>query len=217
MKQSGSVAIEISMSSAQLSKRDARLKALIEKFGVPDITPGGNPYEALVRSIIYQQISGKAARAIFSRFLAVFPKSQFPDPKLLAIADIIRLREAGLSQRKAEYVRSIAQAFLDPNFLGDSIHELSDSEVSEKLTSIRGVGQWTADMFMIFTLARLDILPLNDQGIKNGMQVFFSLDHSPTADEMLGLTEHWKPYRSLASWYMWKVVDENFQWNEEQE
>ena len=99
-------------------------------------------------------------------------------------------------------------------FLGKTIDHLSDIEVSEKLTSIRGVGQWTADMFMIFTLARLDVLPLNDQGIKNGMQSFFELDHLPVSDEMLALTEHWKPYRSIASWYMWKVVDEAFEWDE---
>ena len=101
---------------------------------------------------------------------------------------------------------------MDPEFLGDRLDELIDIEVSEKLTSIRGVGQWTADMFMIFTLARLDVLPVNDQGIRNGMQVFFELDHLPEANKMLELTEHWKPYRSIASWYMWKVVDEDFKW-----
>jgi len=215
MKQFGSIANEISLACTLLSKRDGRLKALIKKFGVPDIAPGGNPYEALVRSIIFQQISGKAARAIFTRFLAVFPKSEFPGPILLASADITKLRAAGLSQRKAEYVMAIALAFRDPEFLNGKIHESTDREVSEKLISIRGVGQWTADMFMIFTLARLDVLPLNDQGIKNGMQVFFSLDHVPTEDEILKLTGHWKPYRSIASWYMWKVVDEDFQWEEQ--
>ena len=195
-----------------LSSYDARLKQLIEAFGLPDIQAGGNPYEALVRSIISQQISWKAARAIRGRFLALFPETDFPSPEVLALADIGDLRQAGLSQRKAEYVVGIAQAFSDPHFLGSGIDTMSDTDISAKLTSIRGVGQWTADMFMIFTLARPDILPLNDQGIKNGLQTFFDLDHVPDAIEILTLTAHWKPYRSIASWYMWKVVDEAFEW-----
>jgi DNA-3-methyladenine glycosylase II len=207
--------VELQKACEILAARDPRLETLISSFGIPDFRAGGIPYEALVRSIISQQISWKAAQAIRGRFLALFPESDFPPPEALAVADVSQLRLAGLSQRKAEYVIAIARAFLDPEFLGDNLHEASDSKVSEKLTSIRGVGQWTADMFMIFTLARPDILPLNDQGIKNGMEVFFGLDHSPTATEMLGLTEHWKPYRSIASWYMWKVVDEAFQWDEE--
>ncbi len=197
-----------------LSRVDPRLKSLINTFGAPELKRGGNPYEALVRSIIFQQISGKAARAIFNRFLDIFPNSKFPSPEKLSKANIPQLRAAGLSQRKAEYVTGIGTAFLDPDFLGHNIDDLTDLEVSEKLTSIRGVGQWTADMFMIFTLVRLDVLPLNDQGIRNGIQIFFKLDHIPHEEEMLDLTEHWKPYRSIASWYMWKVVDEAFQWDE---
>ena len=205
----------IALGCTQLSASDVRLKALIDTFGPPSLNRGGDPYAALVRSIIFQQISGKAARAIYNRFLALFPDSDFPTPGELAQAKIEQLRAAGLSRRKAEYVTGIGQTFLAHDFLGKNIDELSDLEVSEKLTSIRGVGQWTADMFMIFTLARLDILPLNDQGIRNGMETFFELDHLPVAEEMLELTEHWKPYRSLASWYMWKVVDEAFEWDED--
>ncbi len=208
---------KISMKAAcmELSQSDAKLKQLIDVFGPPDIRSGGNPYEALVRSIISQQISWKAARAIRERFLALFPDAEFPAPRVLAKADILKLRQAGLSQRKAEYVVGVAQAFSDPDFLGDGIEKMSDTEVSKKLTSIRGVGQWTADMFMIFTLARPDILPLNDQGIINGIQLFFNLDQSPHSEEMFKLTEHWKPYRSIASWYMWKVVDDDFKWEDE--
>jgi len=206
---------QVAFGCAQLAEADSRLKALIETFGPPELERGGDPYQALVRSIIYQQISGKAARAIYNRFLAIFPNSRFPSPQELSQVNIDHLRAAGLSQRKAEYVTGIGQTFLDHEFLGKTIDSLSDIEVSEKLTSIRGVGQWTADMFMIFTLARLDILPLNDQGIRNGMETFFELDHLPVAEEMLELTEHWKPYRSIASWYMWKVVDEAFEWVED--
>lgn len=203
---------QIALACQQLSESDTRLKALIETFGPPELERGGDSYQALVRSIIFQQISGRAARSIFYRFLAIFPGSNFPSPQKLSDAEIPELRKAGLSQRKAEYVTGIGTAFLDPHFLDDQIDNLSDIQVSEKLTALRGVGQWTADMFMIFTLARLDVLPLNDQGIRNGMQVFFEMDHLPAIEEMVELTEHWKPYRSIASWYMWKVVDEDFQW-----
>ncbi len=201
--------------SRKLAESDTKLKRLIDIFGPPELGRGGDPYQALVRSIISQQISWKAARAIRERFLALFPDTEFPSPQVLAQASPAEIRQAGLSQRKSEYVVGIAQAFSDPDFLGNDMDDLSDEDVSARLTSIRGVGQWTADMFMIFTLARLDILPLNDQGIKNGLKAFFKLDHHPDPAEMLVLTEHWKPYRSVASWYMWKVVDEDFQWDED--
>lgn len=204
---------QVVLACEHLSACDNRLKTLIDVFGAPELERGGDPYQALVRSIIYQQISGKAAQAIYNRFLALFPNSTFPNPHQLSKAKILELRQAGLSQRKAEYVSGIGEAFLDSTFLGDNLNDLTDVEVSTKLTSIRGVGQWTADMFMIFTLARLDVLPLNDQGIRNGMQMFFELDNLPEAREMLDLTSHWKPYRSIASWYMWKVVDEDFKWD----
>ncbi len=206
------LAQNISQGAMTLAAKDVKLKELIDVFGIPDLSRGGDPYEALVRSIISQQISWKAARAIMGRFLGLFPGTDFPAPKQLASADLGRLREAGLSQRKAEYVMGIAESFMSPGFLGNEMDALSETDISEKLTSIRGVGQWTADMFMIFTMARLDVLPLNDQGIKNGIQKFFGLDHLPVPEEMTVLTDHWRPYRSIGSWYMWKVVDEDFEW-----
>lgn len=191
-----------------LSKQDEGLKGLIKTFGLPELRTDRDPYQALVSSIISQQISGHATQAIRGRFLALFPGSDFPRPQQLAEEDISSLRSAGLSQRKSEYVKAIAQAFLIPNFPASGFNEMTDAEVTEKLTAIRGVGQWTTDMFMIFTLGRLDILPLNDQGIRNGMRIFFGLEQHPSPVEMLDLTAHWKPYRSVASWYLWKLVDE---------
>ena len=206
------IQLTIATACDHLAARDARLKRLIDIFGPPNLNPDRDPYQALVRSIIFQQISGKAAQAILQRFLALFPGDSFPSAARLAQAEAAGLRAAGLSQRKAEYVIAIAQAFLETDFQQEGFREMSDQEVSERLTRIRGVGQWTADMFMIFTLARLDVLPLSDQGIRNGMRRFFELENHLIEAEMLRLTEHWKPYRSVASWYMWKVVDEEFTW-----
>jgi len=207
-----SPAMTPSTACEELSARDARLKLLIEKFGIAELRIGQDPFEALVRSIVSQQISWKAARKIFERFLALFPETDFPTPQKLAAADLLELRGAGLSQRKAEYVIGIGWAFSEEGFEAVDFHNLSDDDVSRKLTEIRGVGQWTVDMLMLFTLGRMDILPLTDLGIKKGIQQFFDLDTLPDAEKMIELTEHWRPYRSIASWYMWKIVDEGFEW-----
>ena len=199
---------------AFLAENDQGLKILYSQFGPPELKPNASYYQALVRSIIFQQLNGKAAQTILDRFLLLFPGQTFPVPETLADADVILLRQAGLSQRKAEYVIGIAEVFSDSTFLKEDISQMTDVDVSEKLTSIRGIGQWTADMFLIFTLLRPDVLPLNDLGIKKGMQIFFKLSEMPDADEMIELSSHWKPFRSAACWYMWKVVDEDWNWPE---
>jgi len=197
-----------------LSKNDKGLKILHSQFGSPELRPNTSYYQALVRAIIFQQLNGKAAQTILDRFLGLFSGESFPNPETLADADIAILRQAGLSLRKAEYVIGIAEAFSESGFFDGDIRQLTDESVSERLTSIRGVGQWTADMFLIFTLLRPDVLPLNDLGIKKGMQIFFKLSEMPDADEMIQLSSHWKPFRSAACWYMWKIVDEGWTWPE---
>ena len=194
-----------------LSAIDSKFKSLIEAFPPPQFTPNENYYQALVRSIIFQQISGRAGQKIFERFVNLFQSSPFPSPELLSTTNVKFIRQAGLSQRKAEYVIGIAEAFSNPKFLDNSVSLMSDEEVSLNLTKIRGVGQWTADMFLIFTLARPDILPVGDHGVKKGMQVFFQLSNLPDNETMYKLTESWMPYRSIACWYMWKIVDEKIQ------
>jgi DNA-3-methyladenine glycosylase II len=203
----------IVMGCDHLAQADPRLEQLITQFGLPQISSGRDPYEALVRSIVSQQISWKAASKIFERFLALFPSAEFPDPQTLAAADLSQLRAAGLSQRKAEYVIGIGEAFSRRAFSAVDLQGLSDAEVASMLTAIRGVGQWTVDMLMLFTLGRADILPLSDLGIRKGIQSCFGLEGLPDRAQMEDLTRHWQPYRSLASWYMWKIVDDGFEWS----
>lgn len=196
---------------AHLSAIDSKFKSLIEAFPSPQFTPNEDYYQALVKSIIFQQLSWRAGQKIFERFVNLFQSFRFPSAELLSTSSVKFIRQAGLSQRKAEYVIGIAEAFSNPKFLDNSVVLMSDEEVSFKLTKIRGVGQWTADMFLIFTLARPDILPVGDHGVKKGMQVFFQLTNLPDTDTMYRLTERWMPYRSIACWYMWKIVDEKIQ------
>lgn len=196
----------------RISRIDSGIGILHSKFGIPNLRSNTSHYHSLVRSIIFQQLNGNAAQSIFNRFLKLFPGEEFPSPERLSNSDISLLRTAGLSKRKSEYVKGIALAFSESEYLTENYDQWTDSQVSERLTVIRGIGQWTADMFMIFTLLRPDILPLNDLGIKKGLQIFFKLPRLPKSAEMSSLTEHWRPYRSIGCWYMWKIVDENWSW-----
>ncbi len=203
---------DLKAACSRIAERDSGVNILLNKFGIHSLESSISRYQDLVSSIIFQQLNGKAAQTILERFIKLFPGEDFPSPESLSGSDISLLRTAGLSQRKSEYVKGIAQAFSDPEYFPEDVDKWTDLQVSEKLTSIRGVGQWTADMFMIFTLLRPDILPLNDLGIQKGMQVFFKLPTLPSPDEMCALTEHWRPYRSIGCLYMWTIVDENWSW-----
>lgn len=203
---------EIMAGVNHLQKIDEKFGILIDKFGLPELSPNKNYFKSLTRSIISQQLSGKAADTIFNRFLELYADDQFPSPEKVSKTDILQLRKAGLSNAKASYIIGLANAFQDGQFLSDDLSLLSDNQISEILIRIKGIGQWTADMFLIFTLNRLDILPLNDLGIKKGMKTFYNLKSLPSEKTMIRLSNKLHPYRSLASSYMWKIVDNNFNW-----
>jgi DNA-3-methyladenine glycosylase II len=202
-------------SCVRLERADSGLQLLRQRFGDPELRVSDKYYQALIRSIIFQQLSGKAANTIYSRFLALYKGGILPNPEILAQSSVTSLRKAGLSRQKAIYVIGIAEKFVSSNFLNGNLHAMTDAEVSQKLTNIKGVGQWTADMFMIFTLGRPDILPVKDVGIQKGMQVYFKLSNRPNPVEMETLAKIWRPYRSLACWYMWRIVDEKWDWSPE--
>lgn len=191
-------------------KRDKALATLIKRYGPPDLTryhadtPG--VFQALLRSIIYQQLSGHAARAIHARVLALFPRSK-PTPKLLLELPAKKLRAAGLSMQKIEYVRDLARKCLDGTIEPKRFPKMSSAEIIEHLTAVKGVGEWTAQMVLIFTLHRLDILPTGDLGIKKGFQSVYKLRKLPTKKQMEKLAREWKGHESVASWYLWRVAD----------
>jgi 3-methyladenine DNA glycosylase/8-oxoguanine DNA glycosylase len=197
--------------SLALLKRDKALAKLIKKHGPPDLSryhassPG--VFQALLRSIIYQQLSGHAARAIHSRVLALFPKQE-PTPEALLKLRAPKLRAAGLSIQKIEYVRDLARKCLDGTIDPKRFPKMSSGEIIEHLVAVKGVGEWTAHMVLIFTLRRLDILPTGDLGIKKGFQIAYGMRALPTKKQMEKIAEAWRGHESVASWYLWRAADE---------
>ncbi|MGI9081573.1 MAG: DNA-3-methyladenine glycosylase family protein [Thermoleophilaceae bacterium] len=163
-------------------------------------------YGALLRSIVGQQLSTKAARTIYGRVEALYG-GRPPSPAELVATDPERLREVGLSRAKASYLRSLADHVLAGELELDRLTELPDEEVSAQLTAVRGLGQWTADMFLIFHLRREDILPVGDLGIRRAVQLAYGLDELPDKAHLTQIAEPWRPHRSLASLYLWRSLD----------
>jgi DNA-3-methyladenine glycosylase II len=191
-----------------LKASDRKLARLIDATEPVDISawrrarPVGDPFGVLVYSIIGQQISGFAARAIAGRLTERFG-GRMPSPAELLALDPADLKSVGLSQRKLEYLRSLAEHVLSGNLQIDHLDKLSDDDVRAQITSSRGLGRWTADMFLLINLERPDILPIGDLGIRSAVQRLYGLDHMPTPREVDAIGEKWRPNRSLASLYLW--------------
>ena len=195
-----------------LKKSDPDLKPLFNAFQIEDLTPETNYFQSLTRSIIYQQLSGKAASTISNRFISLYHGKNYPTPADILNTDHEILRSVGLSNAKAKYIKNIAQAFLDGTVDHQNLGKLSDEAIMEKLIAIKGVGPWTAQMFLMFTLNRPDVFPAGDLGVQKGFQQYFKLKKLPSPKIMEKRAKKWKPYRTVASLYFWKVVDGPFEW-----
>ncbi len=199
--------ILIRKATRHLKSSDRALSALIKKHGPCTITPSlDNPFHALTSSIISQQLSAHAARAIKARLFDLLGIERFTPEGILKMS-AKGARAAGLSRAKIKYIRGLALAFRDGEFDFTSIPKCEDEEVIAKLTAFPGIGRWTAEMFLIFGLGRPDVLSTNDAGLKKGFKLTYNLPQTPSADEMISIGEPWRPYRSVASWYLWRVVD----------
>lgn len=201
--------------SIKALKKDKRFAALIKKHGAPELTRGKNLYQALVRSIVYQQLSGKAAGTIYGRFVALFndpakpaSKHKFPKPEEVLKMHYEKLRGAGLSGQKVSYLFDLSEKFINGTIKHRSLHKMSTEEVTAHLTQVKGVGVWTVHMLQIFTLGRLDVLPTGDLGVRKGFQIHFKLKELPSPQQMEELAAPWRAHASAASWYMWRVADE---------
>lgn len=193
-------------------KKDSHLKGLIARFPEPEFDRGQKglaAFQALLRAIVFQQLSGKAARTILDRFLAQFPKGRFPTPEEVKKLPESAFRAAGISSQKTGYLKDLAEKFLDGTVNPKRFKTMSDEEVKTHVVAVKGVGSWTADMFLMFTLGRPDILPTGDLGIQKAMQKLFKLKALPTPEKMISLSEAWRPYRTVACWYLWRLSDEN--------
>ncbi|MBH50189.1 MAG: DNA-3-methyladenine glycosylase [Candidatus Marinimicrobia bacterium] len=204
--------INIEDALRHLEGADRRFSKLIKKYGEPDFAPQSNYFKSLVRSIIYQQLSGKSAFAIYSRFLKLFPVNDFPSPSKLLQISKQTYRSIGLSKQKSIYIKEIAKAFESKTVQPDKFKEMTNGQIRSELIKIKGIGPWTIDMFLMFTLNRLDILPTGDLGIQKGYMVFYDIDFLPDKDYMIKSAEIWRPFRTFACWYLWKLVDDDFQW-----
>ena len=198
-----------------LAKADPKMGALIERIGELDLETRlarraeerpADAYGALLRAIVGQQLSTKAARTIYLRVLDLFGGTT-PSPAQLLEASEEDLRGAGLSGRKVEYIRDLARHVLAGELELDRLEELDDEAAIEEIVAVRGLGRWTAEMFLIFRLQRPDVLPLNDLGIVNAIRKAYGLRKTPTPDRMRKLGEAWRPYRSVACWYLWRSLD----------
>ncbi len=194
--------------AAYLSRHDSVLAPVIASVGPCTIRPHKNYYQELVDSIVSQQLSVKAAATIFGRFKDLFGGG-FPAPEQILTKEVDELRGVGLSRGKATYVRDLAQHVVDGKVQFGHLDSLSNDEIIKELTAVKGVGEWTAHMFLMFCMGRLDVLAHGDLGIKNGVQKLYGLDHQPTAQEIIDIAtkNNWHPYESVACWYIWQSLD----------
>jgi len=197
----------IRKATRHLESSDRALSRLITKHGPCTITPAlDNPFHALASSIISQQISAHAARAIKGRLFNLLGTQAFT-PQNISKISTKSSKDAGLSRPKFEYLRGLALAVRNGDLDFGSIATWEDEEIITKLITFAGVGRWTAEMFLIFGFGRPDVLSVNDAGRKKGFKIAYNLKQVPSANEMISISEPWRPYRSVGSWYLWRVVD----------
>src|SRR5258706_9400056 len=193
-----------------LNRADKILKRLIRKVGPCTLKPRRrrSPFEALVQSVAYQQLNGTAAATILGRVKALYPGRRFPTAEDLLATPDERLRGAGLSRAKTAAIKDIAAHTL-AGVVPTSrvIVKLSDAEILERLTTVRGVGPWTVNMLLIFTLGREDILPVTDYGVRKGFALAYGLKELPAPKDLLEHGERWRPHRTTAAWYLWRALD----------
>jgi DNA-3-methyladenine glycosylase II len=189
-----------------LARRDPLLAPVIRRAGPCAMLPRGDPYRYLVRSVVHQQITGHAARAIEARLRAAYG-GRIPVPAVLRRAHPARLRACGLSRQKGASLRGIAAAFDDGRLDSRRLTRLDDAGVIEAVTTLRGVGEWTAHMMLMFSLGRPDVLPTGDYGIRKGAMILYGLAELPKPKQLEAIAEPWRPWRSVASWYLWRATE----------
>jgi DNA-3-methyladenine glycosylase II len=191
-------------------RKDPVMARLIARVGPLRLEPTGllSPFDSLVQAITYQQLNGKAASTILGRVRALFPNPELLEPAVLLELTEEALRGAGLSRAKLAACRDLAERALDGTVpTAHVLSALTDDEIVERLTQVRGVGRWTAEMLLIFRLGRPDVLPVDDYGVRKGFAVAYGKRKLPTPKALAKFGERWRPYRSAASWYLWRALE----------
>jgi DNA-3-methyladenine glycosylase II len=194
----------------QLCRVDRHLGKIIRRVGAfpTKRQKPQHPYESLLQAIVYQQLAGKAAATIFARVKALGANG-FPTPEEILLLENTKLRGAGLSRQKIAAVKDLAAKTLDGTVPPlATLRRMSEVEIHERLVQVRGIGEWSVQMFLMFRLGRPDVLPIHDLGIRKGFQHVYGLADTPKPQAILEHGERWRPYRSIASWYLWRAVDQ---------
>ena len=189
-----------------LGKRDPVMGGLVRACGPLELEARGTPYQSLLRAILYQQLAGPAASTIERRLLALYG-GRVPEPEQVLATSPEAMRAAGVSRQKASYLHSLAEHAQNGALEYRSLARLQDDAVIARVTEVRGIGRWTAEMLLMFCLGRPDVLPVDDLGIRKGMQLAYGLRKPPDAQRMLRIAEPWRPYRSAGAWYLWRSTD----------
>ena len=193
-----------------LADSDPALARLIDRVGPCRLRVGRStaPFRALLESIVYQQLSGHAAARILERVVALYRPERFPRPQSVLETPEARLRAAGLSRNKVAAVKDLAAKCIDGTVPPlRTLHRLDEADIVERLTAVRGIGPWTVEMLLIFGLGRSDVLPSTDYGVRKGFQAAFRTRGLPTPSHVIRRGERWRPYRSVAAWYLWRAAD----------
>jgi len=193
-----------------LSRRDQTLRSVIKRHGPCRIRPHSRYFEILVEAVISQQLSTKAADTICNRFKALYSPDRFPMPERILETPNEKLRATGLSNGKVSFIKDLAAKTQEGALKFNRMAKMSDDEVIAMLTQVKGIGVWTAHMFLIFSLGRMDVLPVGDLGIRRAIERLYEFDHLPTAEEIEKIAEDrgWRPYCSIVSWFLWRSWEE---------
>jgi DNA-3-methyladenine glycosylase II len=186
---------------------DPSLAAVIDSHEPPAFHCPHRPFHSLVRSILYQQLAFKAAASVYSRFIALLGGEPGVLPDAVLALTVDQLRHIGVSPRKASYLHDLARKYVTGILSDSSIVSMDDRSLASMLTMVNGIGNWSVHMFMIFSLARPDVLPSADLGVRKGVQMLYGLEDVPRPSQMEKLCEQWRPYRSVAAWYMWRLIE----------
>lgn len=190
-----------------LRSKDPILKKIIEKIGECNLELEPKPFPALVEAILYQQLSMKAAGTIVRRFKALYPNHIFPTPKDILDTPDEKLRGCGISGPKIKYIKDLSQKFKDEVIVPSKFSEISDEQIIDELIQVKGIGRWTAEMFLIFSLGRPNVLPVDDLGFRKAVYQYYGFDDLPSKDEIQKVAKKWEPYCTIATWYLWRSLD----------
>ena len=203
--------LDVALSVKYLLKRDPSLKELFYNPPIENLYPESNFFQSIIRSIVYQQLSGKAARKIHQRFINIFKLDKYPDPKDVLNISNEKLKSVGLSYMKVDYIKNVATYFIENPKIITSLDYKSDQEIIDLVSSIRGVGVWTVQMFLIFTLNRPDVFPVTDLALQKGYSAYYKKKIIRSKNNVRSFKK-WIPHRTTMSLYFWRYLEGPFEW-----